>query len=109
MLEDHGEDSDKYSLTKRFVGEQGRVVVESELEVVHEASRLELRKLGSRSVDFEHVLGFDFEELELHDLAVSRCSSEVGEDVQSLVFTIVGYEPAGTMICQYTRKGFLCL
>ena len=96
LLEDHGEDSDKDSLAERLVSEQGGVVVESKLEVVREASGLELRELGSRSVDFEHVLGLDLEELKLYDLAVLGRSSEVGEDVQSLVLTVVGYEPAGT-------------
>ena len=95
-MEDHGEDGDEDSLAKRFVGKQGGVIVESELEVVREASGLELRELGSRSVDFEHVLGLDLEELKLYDLAVLGRSSEVGEDVQSLVLTVVGYEPAGT-------------
>jgi hypothetical protein len=102
LLEDHGEDGDKDSLAEGSVGEEGGVVVESKLEVVAEASGLELRELCSRSVDFEHVLGLDFEEFELYDLAVLGCSSEVGENVQSFVFTVVGYEPARTMTCQYT-------
>lgn len=102
LLEDHGEDGNKDSLAKGFVGEQGGVVVESKLEVVRETSRLELRELGSRSVDFEHVLGLDFKEFELYDFALPGCSSEVGEDVQSLVLTVVGYEPAGTATCYYT-------
>lgn len=102
-MEDHGEDGDKDSLAKRFVGEQRGVVVESKLKVVHEAAGLELRELGSRSVDLEHVLGLDLEVLQLHNLAISWCSSEVGEDVQSFILTVVGYEPAGTMPCQQTR------
>jgi hypothetical protein len=97
LLEDHGEDGDKDSLAQRPVGEQRGVVVESKLKVVAEASGLELRELGSRSINFEHVLGLDFEELELYDLAVFGCSSEVGENVQGFVLTIVGYEPARTM------------
>jgi hypothetical protein len=97
LLENHGEDGDKDSLAQRLVGEQGGVVVESKLEVVAETSGLELRELCSRSVDFEHVLGLDFEELELYDLAVLGCSSEVGKDVQSFVLTAVGYEPTRTM------------
>jgi hypothetical protein len=97
LLEDHGENGDKDSLAKRLVGKQGGVVVESELEVVREASGLELRELGSRSVDFEHVLGLDLEELKLYNLAVLGCSSEVGKNIQSLVLTVVGDEPAGTV------------
>jgi hypothetical protein len=96
LLEDHGEDGDKDSLAQRLVCKQGGVVVESKLEVVREASRLELRELGPRSVDFEHVLSLDLEELELYDLAVLGRSSKVGKDIQSLVLTVVGYEPAGT-------------
>lgn len=101
LLEDHGEDGDEDPLAKRLVGEQGSIVVKSELEVVREASGLELRELCSRSVDLEHVLRLDLQELKLHDLAISWCSSEVGKDVQSFVLTVVGYEPAGTMTCQY--------
>ena len=97
MLEDHGEDGDKDSLAKRLVGEQRGVVVESKLEVVREASGLELRELGSRSIDLEHVLGLDLKVLELHDLTVFGCSSEVGEDIQSFFIAVVRYEPTGTM------------
>jgi hypothetical protein len=89
LLEDHGENGDKDSLAKRLVGKQGGVVVESELEVVREASGLELRELGSRSVDFEHVLSLDFEELELYNLAIFGCPSEAGKDIQCLVITVV--------------------
>jgi hypothetical protein len=89
LLEDHGEDGDKDSLAKGLVSEQGGVVVESKLEVVAEASGLELRELGSRSVDLEHVLGLDFKELELYNLAIFGCSSEAGKDIQCLVVTVV--------------------
>jgi hypothetical protein len=89
LLEDHGENGDKNSLAKGLVGKQGGVVVESKLEVVTEASRLELGEFRSRSVDFEHVLGLDFEELELYNLAIFGCSSEAGKDIQCLVITVV--------------------
>jgi hypothetical protein len=89
LLEDHGEDSDKNSLAKGLVGEQGGIVVKSKLEVVAEASGLELRELGSRSVDLEHVLGLNLEELELYNLAIFGCSSEAGKDIQCLVITVV--------------------
>ena len=98
-MEDHGEDGDKDSLAKRPIGEQGRVIVESELEIVHEASGLVLRELRSRSVDLKHVLSLDLEEFELHNLTVPGCSSEIGKDVQSLVLTVIRYEPTGTMTC----------
>lgn len=46
LLENHSEDGNEDSLAEGLVGEQRSVIVESELQVVHEASRLELRELG---------------------------------------------------------------
>lgn len=79
LLENHGEDGDKDSLSQRLVGEQTSIIVQSEQEVILESSGLILRELCSRSVDFKHVLCLDLEELKLYNLAILWGSSDVGE------------------------------
>ena len=81
LLENHGKDGDEDSLTKRLVSEQRGIIVQSKSEVIHEASGLILWKLGSRSIDFEHVLRLDLEKLKLHNLALFGASSNVGQDL----------------------------
>ena len=102
LLENHSKNCDEDSLAKRLVGEQRSIIIKPKPEVVHEASRLVLRKFGSRSVDFEHMLCLDLEELKLDNLALLGASSNVGQDLQSLIFTIIRDKPTGTMTCQYT-------